>query len=260
MAATPARPSVRDRIATLAVAAAAGVPAGTVVHVLLGTAGVPFANGWGAWCVTTAIACGLMLVPAARVGPALVARFDAGALAPPTPPGPVPGPPEVLSPGDAQRLADLREWCLAGSGPGASAWWQPWARPALGRRFAVRRLTGADAPAAVARMLCLDLDGSLALAACPGAAARLALRLRVKRDDCLWWRKRRPEDPWDAGYARADAPGRAALARFMPRRATLVVVVAPDARAARETVAILERRQDVFDQPVRALLLDDAAD
>lgn len=87
--------------------------------------------------------------------------------------------------------------------------------------------------ATLAAALALHLDGSHTLQACGGALARLALRARVKLHDLQTPRRgavgsERAGDGslpfsriWDSGRAQGDAT---ALARFRPRRPSLVVI------------------------------------
>lgn len=99
------------------------------------------------------------------------------------------------------------------------------------------------------------LDGSHQLLAAGGALAGLMLRLRVKAYDLAWWRQRQATDPWDCGYALNEPTARAALARFAPRRATLVVAVDWPEEALLETVRALHRAAPGFAHPVRWLIV-----
>ena len=106
-----------------------------------------------------------------------------------------------------------------------------------------------------------QLDGSLHLAALPGRAAGLALRLGVKWHDAMWWRQRHVDDPWDAGWA-LDTP--ASLHRlqtaFWPRRATLVLADGQAADVLGPCLAALAERQAGFRHPVRWLWVGGMAD
>jgi hypothetical protein len=138
----------------------------------------------------------------------VLARFDSARLVP------VPLPP------DGRRRCDttarLLAACRLGAGPATRPWWMPWAGPRIEWPFGVLHV----ADAAAARRACLLLDGSWAMADAGGNAARLALRARALRNDASWWRPLQPTDAWDAGVA----PRPAALAGFVPRRATLIVI------------------------------------
>ena len=201
----------------------------------------------------------------ARAG--LLARYDTQALRPP-----------AASPGGSAALAvrcaaaqpawqALLDWCFEGTGTGACPWFAPRATPDLATPFAAALLGGPDRAAldAFATALCLHLDGSVALAGLPGQAARLAYRLQVKAQDLCWWRVRRRADPWDCGRGGWDAAAVAQLARFAPRRATLIVVREamqdgkPDERTAAlaSAIAQLAARRTPWRHPVRLLLLDE---
>ncbi|MBI5257000.1 MAG: hypothetical protein HY855_10915 [Burkholderiales bacterium] len=181
----------------------------------------------------------------------LGARFDTAALRPPDtalaqPPHPM----------QAAAWQALRQWCQAGAGPGGCAWWQPGARPRVDTRLAQATLAGPDITAlrALAHELALQLDGSHRLAACPGGAARLALRLRTKCDDALWWRQRRAHDPWDAGFVIDSAEARARVQQqWMPRRASLLVAEGGSPAAFEACVRALAARSAGFRHPVRLL-------
>ncbi|MCW5654859.1 hypothetical protein [Hydrogenophaga sp.] len=176
----------------------------------------------------------------------LTARFDAdvmrepaaraGPVAAPTPAGWVP----------------LLDWCHSGAGDGRCPWWRPGALPRVGQRFEVAWLDASCAPVVAA--FCLHLDGSEALAA-GGRLAGLLLRLRTKRDDALWWRARQRTDPWDCGHLREGTAALQALARFRPRRATLMVVEGlPDDRL-QAVLRILREHGAAYRHPVRLLVL-----
>ena len=157
----------------------------------------------------------------------------------------------------------LQAWCWQGAGPGHSAPWQPGARPKVAQRLAVAALRGPDAAAttAWANAFARQIDGSTRLNALPGAPARLALRLGVKAVDAMWWRARQPDDPWDAGWAINTPPAlRHWKARFMPRRATLVLADRAEAAALQPCLAALVLRSDDLRHPVRWLWVGGADD
>lgn len=189
----------------------------------------------------------------------LGARFDAQALRPP-----------VAAAGAGMLLQrhgklhdQLQAWCWQGAGPGKAAWWQPAAQPALGQRLAVAALQGPDAARLTdwANAFARQLDGSVALAALPGRWAGLQLRLGVKLHDAAWWRARRQDDPWDAGWA---APAAAATEQlqhhFLPRRATLILADAQAVHTLQPGLAALALRSADFSHPVRWLWVGGAAD
>jgi len=202
----------------------------------------------------------LALVPARHIGPTLIARYDDEALRPWHTgdfglrwAGPL---------GDSQNKAwkDLDGWCFAGAGTGESPFWRPWALPQVPQPFAIAVLTGSNGvgKSHLAEALCRELDGSLQLAACSGRFASLRLRLRVKCQECLWWRRRHPADPWDSGYLVEDPAARRRLERFLPRRATLIVADELPPESLRKAIEDLNSRRSDFRQPVRLLIVDAA--
>ena len=155
----------------------------------------------------------------------------------------------------------LVDWCFDGAGPGTGPLWPPGAQPDVARRMAVAQLVAPD-PAlarAWAEALAHEVDGSLALAALPGAARRLLLRLRVKLADACWWRARRRSDPWDTGWASTSLPGLRQLThRFRPRRATLILADAREQQALTLALANLFQASTDLHHPVRWLWVGDA--
>jgi len=106
----------------------------------------------------------------------------------------------------------------------------------------------------LADALARHLDGSDLLAAQPHRAAAIALRLRVKWHDAVWWRRRQPQDPWDAGWALATAAGLARLQDgFAPRRATLILADGRQADTLNAALQALAARCGGLHQPVRWL-------
>ncbi len=167
----------------------------------------------------------------------LMARYDGAALRPPTPM-------EPPSPAEWAALQPWRHWCLAGAVPRMNL---PWAVAALD-------LAGEDAQRLAAR-LCLERDGSWQLAACQGAAGRIALRLKTKAQDWMPWRPRQPDDAWDSGYLIPTAAGLQALAQFQPRRATLIVAQGLQPAVLLAATESLAARQRCFAAPVRLLVV-----
>ena len=186
----------------------------------------------------------------------LSARFDLQALRPPAP--------GTSAADDAlaqqqPAWAGLLAWCQQGAGPGHSAWTRPGDLPDVARRLAVATLRGPNDTVvhAWANSLARQLDGNVALAALRGGSrgpAALAMRLRVKVRDAVWWRARRPDDPWDAGWA-IDTPAARAHwpSGFMPRRATLILADRREADSLCLHLAALLARRDRFRHPVRWL-------
>lgn len=185
----------------------------------------------------------------------LRARFDTEALRPPAP-----------SPGEAARLSvqaatagRLLAWCHRGAGPRRAPPGKPDGRPAAEQRLAVGALRNAadsnpDALTAWADAFARRIDGSHRLEALPGRAAGLAFRLGVKLHDTMWWRARRPTDPWDAGWVITTT---AALDRLQtvwtPRRATLLLADAGAQETLRPCLTVLGQRSADFRHPVRWL-------
>lgn len=171
----------------------------------------------------------------------LLARYDGTLLQPPE--GDATGARAALAQAPGPRLLD---WCHDAP------------------RMDCASLAGAQATA-LAQALALHLDGSDRLAACPGAGARLALRLRVKADDlALAWRAPRRGDCWDSGWL-ADGPeALARLAAWQPRRATLVLLASPAGQAQADAdarwhaaVRLLAARAAALARPVRLLRVVD---
>ena len=170
---------------------------------------------------------------------------------------------ETIQPSGPTLASQLQAWCWQGAGPGNSAWWQPGAQPKVAQRLAVAALRGPDAVAttAWANAFARQIDGSARLDALPGTAARLALRLGVKAHDAMWWRARQAGDPWDAGWAINTPPAlRHWKARFMPRRATLILADRAEAAALQACLAALVLRSDDLRHPVRWLWVGGADD
>lgn len=186
----------------------------------------------------------------------LLARFD-GAVMRIEPPRPLAeAAHQALPPASG---AGLQAWCFAGAGDGRSPLWRPWALPRVAQRFTVATLTGEPeaARAQGVEAFSRQLDGSDQLAAAGGALAGLLLRLRVKCQDALWSRARRPSDPWDAGYLIGEPQ---ALRAFRPRRATLMVADGLGDAVLREAVQALATNSAFFHHPVRLLVVGRSID
>ena len=129
----------------------------------------------------------------------------------------------------------------------------------MDQRFSVALWTAtADPQGDVIESFSRHLDGSHQLLAAGGAWAGVWLRLRVKACDVAWWRRRRPTDPWDCGYALDEPAVRAALVRFQPRRATLVVAVDWPDDAVMDAIQAMARSSLRFVHPVRWLVVQGA--
>ena len=169
----------------------------------------------------------------------LLARFDAAVMRV--------GPPRTIAGAAAPASVRMRldAWCFAGIGDGHDPVWRPFTVATL--------LGGGEAErASLVEAVSRHLDGSDQLAA-GGAFAGLLLRLRVKCHDAMWWRARQAADSWDCGHLLGES---AALQRFEPRRATLLVADGVADAALREAVHILRARSAAFHHPVRLLVLD----
>lgn len=176
----------------------------------------------------------------------LFARFD-GSVLHVAPPGQPAAPLQMPTAAQHRRWAPLLGWCMSG---------------AVGERGPQTRLSVALWPAqpgspdaALIEAFSRHLDGSHQLLAAGGALAGGWLRLRVKACDVAWWRPRRPTDPWDCGYVVNEAAARDALARFRPRRATLMVAMGWSQADLDDTLAQLLRSSAHSAHPVRWLVV-----
>ena len=200
----------------------------------------------------------LVVWPAGRVGPALVARYDDETL--------YPNPSQALGMrwagplGVHQRAAwtQLREWCWHGAGPGTSAWWRPHAMPRIGRRFSLALLTGVNGVGKthLAEALRDELSGALQLAACGSRLARWWMLLRRRTLPCMWWRERRHDDTWDVGYLVEDPAASTRLSQFRPRRPTLIIADERHPARLRSCIDDLASHRADFRHPVRLLLIE----
>jgi hypothetical protein len=199
-------------------------------------------------------------VPRRRLLATLRARFDGAALrvALPGQRGMAANRPTATQTG---QWAPLQAWCFEGAGDGSSPLLRPTQAPRVDQRFSVAVWQPVDLSGLVLiEAFSRHLDGSHQLLAAGGAVAALWLRLRVKVCDVAWWRQRRVSDPWDCGYALNEPEARAALARFMPRRATLVVALDWPQDTLVDTLMVLQTSAARFEHPVRWLVVqsDDA--
>jgi hypothetical protein len=151
-----------------------------------------------------------------------LSRFDTGVLQ--ALPASI-SPRAVASDQQADALARLKTWCLAGAGPARAPWWRPWALPSIEQRLSVMVWAGEGTPVLwpVAQDFCRDIDGSQRLQALPSRWTGWAWRLRIKLFECAWWWGATAHLPWDAGQAMADPVALARWALFRPRRACLIV-------------------------------------
>ena len=196
----------------------------------------------------------LCWAPARRVGTGLVARFDSVLLRPPA----------IV---DAATLTassntckQLRDWCFDGAGTGAAPLLLPNAIPAMDQPLSIAVWAMAPQHKQAAQQTQLNafmgqLDGTGLLLACNGPWAGRLLRLRIKLREALWWRSRREDDPWDCGFLNNDEAALAQLRRFLPRRATLIVVQDVQQPLLQDSLYVLRERQTLFNQPVRLLVV-----
>ncbi len=198
--------------------------------------------------------------PPRRLLATLRARFDGAALRVALPDRPV-LPLAMPTAAQAARWAPLESWCFDGAGTGRSPRLRPSPAPQVAQRFSIAVWPAEDPhDLDLIEAFSRHLDGSHQLLAAGGALAGLLLRLRVKLCDVAWWRSRRASDPWDCGYALNEPPARWALARFEPRRATLVVAVGWPPEALVETLAAMPSQSLRFAHPVRWLVVPTSPD
>jgi hypothetical protein len=173
----------------------------------------------------------------------LQAGFDVDALRPP----PAVATESARLKAQPQALRALTVWCLTG------------AVPRVRDPLTVAVLRGALGSDTVTLMGWADafarqMDGGIRLDALPSRAAGLAWRLRTKLNDAQPWRSRRPDDPWDAGWAHSTpAALRRLQADWLPRRPTLILADAADHEALRLALGALWQRRQRLQHPVRWL-------
>lgn len=182
-----------------------------------------------------------------------LARYDAQLLRPPTPPVPSAAPAArtaPLPPHEQALQQRLLAWCREGSNLGS--------RGTAPEPLAAARLTGvpSGAPCPLVEDLALRLDGTFELLAAGGPWRQRLFRLRVKWHECRPWGTRPADAPWDSGYliGGADWPDR--LARFQPRRPTLIVAQGLDEAPLNAALRGLATRRAALAQPVRLLAID----
>jgi hypothetical protein len=187
------------------------------------------------------VALGL-LVLAPRL-PRLARRYDAAALAP------IDGPPADAA--DSPLLHRLDAWVAKGTGHGATL--LPWSRPAVPIPLAVA-FTPASHARAVHRFG-YHLAGYHQLTR-RSRVGGILYRIGVQLRPLAWFLPRRADEPWDdAWLAQADAARLEALARWLPRRPTLIVLEGEAAESAGRVAQALEHAAKNGEQPVRLLIL-----
>ncbi|NRF71761.1 hypothetical protein HLB44_32730 [Aquincola sp. S2] len=180
---------------------------------------------------------------ARRIGATLIARYDSRALRPPVTPDSATAHGLALSPHQEEVQRWVLAWCRQGIGE------QPFA-------LAVLASPPGIGTAALVEDLALRLDGTWLMLAAGGRWAQRLMRLRVKWDECSWWRSRGAEAPWDSGYLGDQPAALARLVRFEPRRPTLMVAPGLADASLRQAVQALSARQAAFAHPVRLLVVD----
>ncbi len=256
-------PKLSDPAATLLVAASMAFALALLCVGLAHFTGLSVApaSGFGRdlWVLTLLLFVP-SLVPASHVGAVLIARYDSDVLQ-------VAQPDAIDLHATRPRQANqqvvwdqLQRWCFDGAGNGRAPLWCPWATPRVEQRFSIAVLTGLNSGAKshLVEAFARDIDGTTQLQCAGGAGGRLALRLRVKVIDCLWWRARKPTDPWDSGYLIDDAVAPQRLRQYEPRRATLMVANTLPAALLHECITALNARRADFRHPVRLLIVDTA--
>jgi hypothetical protein len=176
----------------------------------------------------------------------LLARFDGAALRV-APPGRASAPLCAPTAEQQARWAPLQRWCMSGADGGRD--------PQTRLSVAVWTAEPGSPQEALVEAFSRHLDGSHQLLTAGGALAGLLLRLRVKACDVAWWRSRRASDPWDCGYVVDEPAVREALARFSPRRATLMVAHGWSPADLDDVLAQLARSSPQWAHPVRWLLV-----
>ena len=176
----------------------------------------------------------------------LFARFDGTVLrvALPGRPG---APLQSPTADQHRRWAPLQRWCMNGAGGGRG--------PQTRLSVALWTAEPGSPQEALVEAFSRNLDGSHQLLAAGGALAGGLLRLRVKACDVAWWRSRRATDPWDCGYVVNGPAVRDALARFNPRRATLMVALGWSQADLDEALTQLARSSPQWAHPVRWLVV-----
>ena len=147
------------------------------------------------------------------------------------------------------RTQALVAACRLGAGPATRPWFAPLGARRIEWPFGSFQVDDAE----VARRACLLLDGSWWMTDA-SAAGRLAIRAKALLTDAAWWRPLQERDAWDAGFA----PDPAALAGFVPRRATLIVIEGEPDGAGRKALDALARQADALQRAIRVLVVSQA--
>lgn len=244
---------LRNWVAALAVALPPALLLGALLAAILPA---PWRNA--------AVYASLLFVPClwagARIGPTLIARYDDQALQPPPAAEPGLRQAPTLDAAQQRAWAALESWCQAGTGDGRKPFWHPWRLPNIPERLGLAVMAGRDCDrashlaAAFARHL--DRDDELAALSAASRLKGWQLKLAVKWHELWWWRKRHPRQPWDCGYLAPDPAAPDRLARFRPRRPTLIIASTLRGDSLAQTLQTLAAAKAEYHHPVRLLMLD----
>lgn len=191
--------------------------------------------------VALALVAGIALAP--RL-PRLRRRYDRAALQPLT------RRPD-MNPGDERLKLELAAWAHTGAGHGATL--LPWQSPRVPLPLALRSVEGRHENTLVHFAYRLagyhQLDERSRLG---GLVYRIGVQLRP----LLWFAPRRPDTPWDDCWLTAvDAPRLLALARWQPRRPTLIVLDRLQPTEVSRVMEALTHAASLTEQPIRVVVL-----
>lgn len=237
----------------------AGAHRGWLDTLLLGQA-LPGTALWRELLVLALAGFPLCLLPARRIGPTLIARYDTAALRVEPPAAPASAWTGPRSPAQQAAWAGLERWCRAAGTAHGAPFWRPLAPPQIAQPLSVAVLTGGSVAerSQVALAFSRHIDGTVRLLALEGKLRRMAWRLRIKLAECLWWRPVPADTPWDAGYLPARPADLTHLQAFRPRRATLILADGLHPRLLSSALQALEQHCAEFRHPVRVLVVDAA--
>jgi len=191
--------------------------------------------------VALAVVAGIALAP--RL-PRLRRRYDRAALQPLT------RRPD-MNPGDERMKLELAAWAHTGAGHGATL--LPWQNPRVPLPLALRSVEGRHENTLLHFAYRLagyhQLDERSRLG---GLIYRIGVQLRP----LLWFAPRRADTPWDDCWLTAvDAPRLLALARWQPRRPTLIVLDRLQPTEVSRVMEALTHAACQTEQPIRVVVL-----
>lgn len=193
--------------------------------------------------IVAAVAVAALLAVAPRLS-RLRRRYDASALAP------LDDAPQA-NPGDETLKRQLGAWVADGAGSGATL--LPWSHPAVPLALSCARAP--QSAEASVRHFGYRLAGYHQLDE-RSRVGGLVYRIGVQLRPLLWFLPRRADAPWDdAWLTKVDQARLAALARWLPRRPTLIVLDDPADDLAARVIQALSHAAQNGDQPVRLLIL-----